>query len=168
MKKSWFMIVVLVLLMPAIVVAQGRGGRPKGGNNGGKGGNNGGSSKEAPASRPEKPADLSAVSITARWKDANTLEVTAVVKNGSTTAFSGIRTVTLKVQGKDGKSETLKDETLPMIEAGASHKLVFESTDAKYLDKDLKWTLEIAAGDPTASNDKKIVSLTIPPKPKAS
>jgi hypothetical protein len=164
MKKPWIMIVALLFVLPAIVVAQHGGqGRPKGGNSKP---NSGSSSKDAPASRPEKQADLSAASITAKWKDAKTLEITAVVKNSTTTSFSGMRTATLKIQGKDGKTESVKEESLPLMSANSEHKIVFETTDAKYLDKDLKWTLEIQAGDGSPGNDKKTMSLTIPPKPK--
>jgi hypothetical protein len=169
MKKPWFVVLVLLALIPALVDAQGggrgRGGGGKGG--GGRGGNDsGGKQDEGTTSKPHKPADLSALSITAKWKDAKTLEITATVKNVSTEPFMGTRTVTLKFAGKDGKVENVKEETLPGIAAGESHTFKVDLTDKKYFEKDLKWTLEIAAGDPNASNDKKIVSLNPGPPPK--
>ena len=171
MKKSLILVLAVLVALPGILDAQGRGGR--GGRGGGRpaGGNDrGGAGKDetTPTSRPEKPADLSAVSITAKWKDSKTLEITATIKNVSTNEFAGIRTATLKVLGKDGKPETVKDETLPLIEAGKSATITFETTDKKYFEKESKWTLEISGSDPTAGNDKKTVTIHLPAQPKVA
>jgi hypothetical protein len=169
MKKFLILVLAVLVALPGILDAQGRG---RGGRGGGRpaGGNDRGSPKDdgAPTSRPEKQADLSAVSITAKWKDSKTLEITATIKNVSTNEFAGIRTATLKVLGKDGKPETVKDETLPLIEAGKSATITFETTETKYFEKESKWTVEISGADPTAGNDKKTVAIRLPPQPKTA
>jgi hypothetical protein len=169
MRKPWFVVLVLLAFFPAFLVAQGGGGRGHGGGGaGGKGGGNTGGNKpaEGTTSKAEKPADLSALSITAKWKDAKTLEVTATVKNASTSIFMGTRAATLKFTGKDGKVETVKEETLPGIAAGESHTLKVELTDKKYFEKEGKWTLEIGGTDPNAANDKKTTTVSPGPQPK--
>jgi hypothetical protein len=168
MRKPWFVILVLLAVLPAVLDAQGRGGGKSGGGKGGGGqrGNDNGGKDQGTTSRAEKPADLSAVSLTAKWKDAKTLEITATVKNVSTAIFMGTRTVTLKIAGKDGKVENVKEEPLPGIAAGETHVITISLTDKKYFDKDLKWTLEVSSGDPNAANDKKTVTLSPGPPPK--
>ena len=171
MKKPWLVLLVMLIVIPSLVIAQGgrRGGR--GGGGGGRGGN-GGKDNSGPAkeettdSRPTKPADLTAVSITAKWKDAKTLVVTATVKNAGPGIFMGTRTASLKIAGKDGKLETAKEETLPGIAVGDTHTVTFETTDKKYFDKDLKWTLEVTPADATAGNDKKTTTISPGPQPK--
>jgi hypothetical protein len=100
-------------------------------------------------------ADLAAASLTAKWKDATTLEITGTIKNTTRTAFKGPRQVRILVIGGDGKLETAKEETIPTVAANGSHKITFNTTASKYFDIGLKWSLELAAGDASASNDKK-------------
>jgi hypothetical protein len=172
MKKSLILVLAILVALPTVLDAQGRGRGGRGGGGRPAGGRDGGSTgpKEdtVPTSRPEKPVDLSALSITAKWKDAKTLEITATVKNLSTNEFAGIRTATLKVVGKDGKPESVKDETLPLIEAGKTATITFETTEQKYFEKEMKWTLEISGSDPAIGNDKKTVTIRLPPQPKAA
>ena len=168
MRKPWFVILVLLAVLPAVLDAQGGGrGRGGGGKGGGKGGNDSGGAKDdGTTSKPHKPADLAATALTAKWKDAKTLEISATVKNVSTEIFMGTRTLTVKIAGKDGKVENVKEEPLPGIAAGETHVIKIALTDKKYFDKDLKWTIEVSGGDPNAANDKKIVSLNPGPPPK--
>jgi hypothetical protein len=159
MKKSSILMLALLFFVSAALSAQrpGGGSRPPGGHGSGSGSGSGtGTNSNNPSSnQKDKPADLAADSITAKWKDAKTLEITCTIKNMSNTAYSGSRTATLKFTGKDGKPETAKEESVPGITANGSHQFKVELTDKKYFDKDLKWTLEISAGDASASNDKK-------------
>ena len=168
MRKPWFVILVLLAVLPAVLDAQGGGGRGRGGGKGGggRGGNDSGGKDDSPTSKPHKPADLAALSITAKWKDSKTLEITATVKNVSSEIFMGTRTMTLKFAGKDGKVETVKEEPLPGVAAGETHVITIALTDKKYFEKDLKWTLEVSSGDPNAGNDKKTVTLSPGPPPK--
>jgi hypothetical protein len=169
MKKPWLVVLVMLIVIPSLVLAQrGRGGGRGGGGRGGNGGkDNGGPAKEETTdSRPTKPADLTAVSITAKWKDAKTLVVTATLKNAGPGIFMGTRTAVLKITGKDGKPEVAKEETLPGIAVAETHTVTFETTDKKYFDKDLKWTLELTPADNAASNDKKTTTLSPGPQPK--
>ena len=95
MRNPWILLFAALVLLPADLVAQ-RGGRGRQGKNNGT------------TSRPQKPTgDLAASSIKAKWKDAETLEITATVKNASKEPYSGSRTVKLIVTGKDKKSETV-------------------------------------------------------------
>src|ERR1051325_6646691 len=97
--------IVAIALLPVAADAQrgGRGGGGGGGRGSGSGGgNNGGKNGGAPTSQPSEdnkdkdakkpPADLSADSVTGKWKNANTLEFVGVVKNVSTNTFKGERT----------------------------------------------------------------------------
>ena len=172
MRKPWFVILVLLAVIPAVLDAQG-GGRGRGGGAGKGGGNGGNNNKpaEGTTTKADKPADLAAVSITAKWKDAKTIEITATVKNAGTSPYMGSRSAKLSVTGKDGKPEVVKEESLPGIAAGETHTIKIDLTDKKYVDKDvkwadLKWTLELTGTDPSAANDKKIVTLNpgAPPK----
>jgi hypothetical protein len=130
-------------------------------------GSSGSSSKDKENGKPKKIADLAADSISAKWKDAKTLEVTGVIKNMTTVPYDGTRTVKIICTGKDGKPETLREQQVPAIDPSKTANFKIELTDKKYFDKDLKWTLEISAGDGTVANDKKGPIILSPgPQPK--
>ncbi len=176
MNKAWLIVVVLLAVLPAMLDAQGRGGG-RGGRGGGARGGSGGSNRGAAPkdngtetdSKPtvEKPADLSALSITAKWKDAKTLEITATVKNVGPGEFKGSRTAYLTIKGKDGKPESVKSETIPELAVGETHVFKFEATDKKYFEKELRWTLEVTPSDATTANDKKTTTVSPGPQPKS-
>jgi hypothetical protein len=105
--------------------------------------------------KKKKEADLSVAAMKAKWKDAKTLEITVTIRNGTSTPFTGARVLTIKFTGKDGKTETAKEDSVTGIAGGESQTVKFETTDEKYFDKAAKWTAELSAGDPSAANDKK-------------
>jgi hypothetical protein len=153
-KNASILTFVVLFVLSATLAAQMV--RPKqpaggGGNSSGSGsGKDGNGTKDA-----KKIAELAADALVAKWKDAKTLEVTGTIKNMTPVAYAGARTAKLTCTGKDGKSETLKEQAIPAMGASGSSNFKIELTDKKYFDKDLKWTLEISPGDATASNDKK-------------
>jgi hypothetical protein len=171
MNKRWLTVLVMLVVIPSLIIAQGRGRGGRGGGRGGAGGGgkDGGAPKEdTTESRPTKPADLSAVSITAKWKDSKTLVITASVKNAGPGIFMGTRQAVIKITSKDGKTtEVAKEETLPGLDVGETSTVTFETTDKKYFDKDLKWTLELTPSDATVANDKKTTTLSPGTPPKA-
>jgi hypothetical protein len=157
-------ILMLALMVVLSTTAAAQIIRPKMPPSGGSG-SGGSSSKDK--DKPKKIADLAADTITAKWKDAKTLEITAVIKNTTPVAYDGSRTAKLICVGKDGKPETLKEQQIPAIEGSKTANFKIEVSDKKYFDKDMKWTLEISAGDATAANDKRGPVLLSPgPQPK--
>jgi hypothetical protein len=150
MKTPLILMLVLSVVLSGTCAAQNVRPKMPPGNGTSHGSKDGEGAKD-----PKKVPDLAADTITAKWKDAKTLEVTGVIKNMSPVGYAGGRTAKLTCTFKDGKTETLKEQAIPGMAANGSSNFTIELTDKKYFDKDVKWTLEISAGDATVANDKK-------------